>query len=75
MKSSSSLKVILPISSLRHFQLKRSKKNLKRKKKWKRKRKRRTVRMKKKPWRRRRWMMNKKLKKVMATIILQLMYS
>ena len=67
------MKVILPISSLRHFQLKRSKKNLKRKKKWKRKR--RTVRMKKKPWRRRRWMMNKKLKKVMAIIILQLMYS
>lgn len=68
------MKVILPISSLRHFQLKRSKKNLRRKK-WKRKRKRRTVRMKKKPWRRRRWMMNKKLKKVMAIIILQLMYS
>ena len=65
------MKVILPISSLRHFQLKRSKKNLKRKRKWKK----RTVRMKKKPWRRRRWMMNKKLKKVMAIIILQLMYS
>ena len=75
MKSSSSLQVILPISSLRHFQLKRSKmKNLRRRKKWKRKRKRRTVRTKR-PWRRRRWMMNKKLKKVMATIILQLMYS